>query len=273
MSQAAELQAPRWGWRSKLGAGVGLLIVATFFLWPPVMVLDKSHAIGYAICHQWPERTFWAGDEPLPLCARCTGQYLGFLVGLAGTFLLRRPRAVELPPVPILAMLVLFIGAMALDAANSYLSISPILPHLYPPQNWLRLLTGTLQGLAISAIAWPVVNMTVWQPDAAQRRAVIQSGSEFALYLLGAVGVMGLVWWEQPGLLYPLAILSTLGAVAMLTLLNLVLVLIITRQSGRAQRWADMAIPVAMALGLTFLFISGMDGLRAAIAGALRLPL
>jgi uncharacterized membrane protein len=273
MSQAAEFQAARWGWRSKMGAGVGLLIVATFFFSPPVTVLDKSHAIGYAICHQWPERTFWAGDEPLPLCARCTGQYLGFLVGLAGAFLLRRSRTVELPPVPILATLVLFIGAMALDAANSYLAVSPILPHLYPPQNWLRLLTGTLHGLALSVIAWPVVNMTIWQAESGQRRAVIQSGSEFALYLIGAAGVMGLVWWQQPWLLYPLAILSTLGVAAMLTLLNLVLVLIITRQTARARRWVDIALPAAMAVGGTFLFISAMDGVRAAISYVVGLPL
>jgi uncharacterized membrane protein len=272
MSQPANFQPAPWGRRSKLPGVVALVIVATFFFSPPLTVLDKSHAIGYAICHQLPDRTFLAGDQPLPLCARCTGLYLGFLVGLAGAFLLGRPRAVELPPTFILTILVLFIGAMALDAANSYLAFSPTWPQVYPPQNWLRLLTGTLHGVAISAIAYPVVNITLWRAESAQRRATIETGGEFALYLGGAAGVIALVLWENPLLLYPLAIFSTLGVVTMLTLLNTVLVLVITRREACARRRVELAMPFTMALGLTFLFIGGMDGLRAIVSRAVGLP-
>ena len=57
--------------------------------WPP---LEKAHLVGYAICHQIPNRSFSLGGHILPLCARCTGTYLGIAIGLA-TVALLRPRA------------------------------------------------------------------------------------------------------------------------------------------------------------------------------------
>ncbi len=33
-------------------------------------------------CHQKPERSFYYKKYQLPVCARCTGLYLGYLVGL-----------------------------------------------------------------------------------------------------------------------------------------------------------------------------------------------
>jgi hypothetical protein len=47
---------------NKLVAGIAMLVIALFFLFPPVTVFDKTHAIGYAICHQLPDRTIHFGD-------------------------------------------------------------------------------------------------------------------------------------------------------------------------------------------------------------------
>ena len=41
-------------------------------------------AVGSVICHQRPERSFFAEGHQLPVCARCTGLYLSGAVGLAG---------------------------------------------------------------------------------------------------------------------------------------------------------------------------------------------
>ena len=38
--------------------------------------------IGHYICHQRPERSFFVGGQQLPVCARCTGLYIG--AALAG---------------------------------------------------------------------------------------------------------------------------------------------------------------------------------------------
>ena len=41
---------------------------------------------GSRICHQRPERCFWIHGRPMPVCARCTGLYVG--AAMAGPFAL-----------------------------------------------------------------------------------------------------------------------------------------------------------------------------------------
>lgn len=260
-----------WGERYKLLAALGLLVVAGFVLSPPVTVLDKTHLIGYAICHQLPSHTFHINGVPLPLCARCTGIYLGFLAGLVG-MLWRRPYAIELPPTRILVVLVMFIALMVFDGVNSVLEFVPGLPQLYPSQNWLRLATGPLHGIAISVIFYPVVSISVWHPDLLQNVALIETPAELAAFLTGGVIIILLVLWQSPLLLLPLAVLSTLGVLAILTLINTIFVLVITRREAMARTWHDVVIPGTMALALSFLLIGGMDWLRAALTQAANLP-
>ena len=67
-----------------LGCGLwlaGLLIAP--------IAADRGRAIApvlYAfydtVCHQIPERSFRTAGEPLAVCHRCTGLYVGFLLGL-----------------------------------------------------------------------------------------------------------------------------------------------------------------------------------------------
>jgi uncharacterized membrane protein len=49
------------------------------------------YLLGSVVCHQIPERSFYASGVQFPVCARCTGLYLGGLIGLA-IWLVYRPR-------------------------------------------------------------------------------------------------------------------------------------------------------------------------------------
>ena len=52
---------------------IGLLLwVVLLFAAPGVLF-----PLGHFICHQRPERSFFIGGQQLPVCARCTGLYLG----------------------------------------------------------------------------------------------------------------------------------------------------------------------------------------------------
>ena len=42
------------------------------------------YAVGSVICHQLPDRSFFIDGWQMPVCARCTGLYLGGTAGLAG---------------------------------------------------------------------------------------------------------------------------------------------------------------------------------------------
>jgi uncharacterized membrane protein len=41
------------------------------------------YLVGSVVCHQIPERSFHLAGAQLPVCARCTGLYLGAALGLA----------------------------------------------------------------------------------------------------------------------------------------------------------------------------------------------
>src|SRR5574341_842745 len=77
---------------------VSLVVIGTFLLSPPWTVLGKTRLVGYAICHQIGERSFHIAGQQLPLCARCTGIYMGVLTGFTLMTLWGRRRAAGLPP-------------------------------------------------------------------------------------------------------------------------------------------------------------------------------
>jgi uncharacterized membrane protein len=251
---------------------ISLMIIAVFLLFPPVTVLDKTHAVGYAICHQIPARTFHINEVPLPLCARCTGIYLGALLAIVGLTVTGRYRNVDLPPVPILILLISFMGIMGIDGINSYLSFFPGAPQLYAPQNWLRLTTGTFHGLAMAVIVFPVINGSLWRSSITRNTPVLGSFKELFPYIAGCVVIILVVLWQQPFLLYPLAILSTLGVMMMLGIVNTMFVLLFTRREGYATHWRDIVIPILVGLAVSFLMIGGMDWFRATITQTMGIP-
>lgn len=247
-----------------------LLVIGTFLLSPPWTVLGKTRLVGYAICHQISDRSFHIAGHQLPLCARCTGIYMGALAGFTLMTLRGRRRASGLPPAPITVTLIGFIAMMGVDGLNSYLTFFPNMPHLYEPQNWLRLTTGTLEGLALSAFVYPVLNYSLWR-DAVEAPSV-RNFKELALMVAVGGAIIILVLLELPPLLYPLAILSTLGVLVMLGSINTMIVLVLTRREGVALTWQQTVLPVTMGLAFAFLEIGGMDMLRATVTRALGLP-
>lgn len=259
-------------WKRQLMLLIASLVIAVFLFSPPVTLLDKTHAIGYAVCHQIPARSFHLGGQPLPLCARCTGIYLGTLLGIVGLALMRRYHSTELPPTALLVTLLTFTGLMGIDGVNSYLTFFPKLPHLYEPQNWLRLTTGTFHGLTMSALVFPIMNGGFWHSSRVTPEPALKTFKELLPFLGGGIGIILIVLWEQPLLLYPLALLSTLGVLLMLSIVGTMIVLILTRQEGAAHTWYDLILPGIMGLAIAILIIEAMGAIRAILMGLIGLP-
>jgi len=59
-----------------------ILVFTGWLLNTPPGVLGKLDAIAYAVCHRIAARSFEIGSTALPLCARCTGMYMGAVAGL-----------------------------------------------------------------------------------------------------------------------------------------------------------------------------------------------
>ena len=231
----------------------------------PDGVLGKARAIGYAVCHQIAARSFHIHDEPLPLCARCTGIYLGIMVGIALFAARGRLRSARLPAVRFLLPLLALAGLIAFDGINSYLSLFDFYTPIYTPHNTLRLFTGLFAGAAMITIVLPIFNGTVWRaPDAG---APLRGWRDLAA-LLGGVTLAGLlVLTQQTAVLWVAGLLSSLGVLVMFTIIGAVLFLSFTRREGIARRWRDLALPATVGLAFALALIGGIDAVRYALTG------
>jgi len=230
-------------------------------------VLDSANWIGYAVCHRISDRSFTIYGRQLPLCARCTGMYLGVSLTFIAMTLTGRLRRSELPPLRIILTLLGFIGLMGIDGTNSYLHFFPNAPHVYEPRNWLRLITGMGTGLAMGLFVFPALAQTLWQKQ--DLRQVVSTWSEFGALLLAALVVVFLVLGNQPVILYVMALTSAAGVLIVITAIQTILVLVIFRLDRRMTSWLKAAVPLSIGLLLTIIEISAVSLLRFNLTGTL----
>jgi uncharacterized membrane protein len=257
--------------RLRLALGlVCLAIVLAYAIVPPLVPLDKARLVGYAICHQIPTRSFAPGGHTLPLCARCTGTYLGIIIGLATVTLLGRGRAGELLSKGMLVLMGVFILALAVDGGNSYLVLLGRPPLLYTPRNWLRAATGTLNGIALSLIVLPVFNYTLWKNPHPIRP--LRTAWELVPMLVVGAGLIGLLQIGPAWLLYPMALISTAGVLLMLTLVNTMILLIVAQRDGQATSWKQAWFPLLGGLTTTLIELTAVGAVRYLLTGSMSWP-
>jgi uncharacterized membrane protein len=249
-------QSHRWA-TIVLVLAAAVLFIAWLTLTPPGL-LGKADAIGYSVCHRIASRSYFLGSRQLPLCARCSGMYLGALLGMI--FFFARGRRSGLPARKYLIIFAALAGLFAVDGLNSYLHFFPGAPWLYQPENWLRLATGLGLGIGISAILVPVLNLTFF--TAVSNLPVLNTWKEFFI-LAGAAALTGLaVASELPLLLYPLALLSAFSTLLLLTFLYAALWVIVTHRENRYTGWRQTWIVLVAGFSTAMLQIAGIDLLR-----------
>ena len=266
MSNHIEPSLPLFGYNASMRRSVliGLLIFAIvalvtgWLLLTPSGLLGKADAFGYSVCHQAPSRSFNIGGRPLPLCARCSGTFLGTLLGLA--YLSTLGRKAGLPPIRIAALLMIFLGAFAVDGLNSFVRIIPGIPYLYTSHNWLRLVTGTGVGLGIASILLPVVHQSFWTQYTDS--PLLANWKQMGI-LLGLAALLDLALLSDNALiLYPLAVLSGLAVPIILTIIYAVLWVLVTKQENRYHRLKDLWLPALAGFLTAMLQISLIDAGR-----------
>lgn len=269
----AQWQKPhvrRWGALGAAGLAIGLVgfyAVSDSARLEQHVLLDGADWLGSGVCHRLTEHSFSIGERQLPLCARCTGMYLGVFLSLVAFWLKGRLRRTELPPWPILLTLLGFIGLMAVDGLNSFLHFFANAPHLYPPQNWLRLLTGLGTGLAMGSFVFPALAQTLWQRYTPL--PMLASWGDLFHGLLLASSALLLAWSNLPVVLYVLALVSTAGLVMVLAAVNGIMGLILLRLDGRARDWSETAVPLTVSILLAILELSAIGFLRYNLTGTM----
>ncbi len=86
-------------------------------------------------CHQMPERSFFIKDMQFPVCARCTGVFIGWLFAVVGIFFYR----------PGFITIGVFCAPMFIDWFLQYKKI-------LRSNNIRRLITGILGGYALTSL-------------------------------------------------------------------------------------------------------------------------
>jgi uncharacterized membrane protein len=245
-----------------------ILVFIGWLLNTPAGLLGKADAIGYAVCHRIPERSFHVGGYQLPLCARCSGMYLGAVTGLVFQSILGWKRA-RTPHWKILVVLVVFVAAFGIDGINSYLyllkQIRPgflaQIPNIYIPNNTLRLLTGSGMGLGIAAMLFPAFNLSIWS-DYDATRSALPGWKTFAL-LLGLQIILDLlVLTGNPFVLFPLAIIGVLGVWLLLTMVYGIVWVMLTKQENKYTRLWQVWLPLLAGLTITVFQTALIDMLR-----------
>ncbi|MGB8215216.1 MAG: DUF2085 domain-containing protein [Anaerolineales bacterium] len=264
----------RIGSASKYWVVVAAVLVFTaWFLSTPPGLSGKADAIAYAVCHRISERSFHIGSYQLPLCARCSGMYLGAVVGLVFQSILGWKRG-KAPHWSIIAMLVAFLVVFGIDGANSYLYLLrqihpgalPQIPNIYTPNNTLRLLTGSGMGLVIAAMLFPAFNQSIWS-DCDSARTPLPGWKAFGL-LLGIQVILDLlVLTQNPFVLYPLAVISVLGVLLLLTLVYTIVWVMITGQENKFTKMRQLWLPLLAGFTMTMLQTFGIDMLRLWLTG------
>ena len=247
-----------------------LLVALGYLLAPPLAPLKKANLVGYSICHQIPERSFTVGEHRLPLCARCTGTYTGVAIAFVAVALLGRWHAGEMLSKGMLVVMAVFIGVMGVDGLNSYLSLFERVPTLYTSQNWIRAATGSLNGIALSLIVFPVFNFTLWKHPQPVRP--LKNVWEL-LPLLAVAAVSVWVLQSEPAwVLYPMVVISAGGVLWMLTLVNTMVLLILFHRDSRAETWRDAGLPLLGGFVATLLELTVMGVLRYTLTGTMGWP-
>ena len=248
------------------------LVLFGWLLNTPPGLFGKADAIGYAVCHQIPERSFQTDGFVLPLCARCSGMYLGAVSGLLFQAAVGWKRG-RLPHWSILTILGLFVAAFGIDGANSYLTLLkqvnpgllPGLDPVYAPNNTLRLLTGSGMGLGIASMLFPAFNQSVWADYDPDRPAL--TWKRLPVLVLIQAGLCLLVLTESPLVLYPLAVISALGVWMLLTLVYTIVWIMLMGEDNSFTRPGQLWLALLAGFTLALIQTAAIDLVRLWMTG------
>jgi len=187
---------------------------------------ERLWAWGGLFCHQDPARSAAFGGQPLPLCLRCTGLYLGALLGLGG--LLVSGRTLGSRQRGRLETAALLVAPTVLDPTLQHLGA----PTLGPAA---RCLLGACAGLGL---VWGGAELLArrLQPPPARPWSLAARALPLGLALLwGAASLAP----ASPGAWWLHAVASLLGAFALLALICVsALGWLLPRRALRPLPWA-----------------------------------
>jgi uncharacterized membrane protein len=218
--------------------------------------------LGYGLCHQLPERSFFGGGVQVPVCARDTGIYLGFVIAFALIAVVHRgERPREFPSVRVWIVMGVFLAAMGFDGISSYAG-------LRETTNSLRLITGIGVGFSAAAMVFPMLQDELWRRPGVGR--VLDPAWRLATWLAAVPISFVIVLLAGPllGVAYPLLVAASI--LFTLCAINLVIVAMLPAFDRKGERLSDVIVPASVALVVALVEIAAAGYVRLLAEGVAR---
>ncbi len=199
--------------------------------------------IGFSVCHQLDSRSLIFGSIVPPLCSRCAGIYIGFLLSAIILFLMFRKKQSDMPPLYVLIILAVFFLSTIIDGLGSYLG-------LYTTSNIIRFSTGFLCGASIMAVLYPVFNFQYYKDPLKER--VFRRPFTFIIFVLSLIVfiIFTLFQFDFLGGFY--YYLSSFSVVFTFFFVSLVMTYLIPFFSQKADRLFSKYLIIPTIIALTF---------------------
>lgn len=206
--------------------------------------------IGFSVCHQLPSRSLMIGRIVLPVCARCSGIYTGFIITVVILLIMYRKKENSLPPLYVLVVFALFFLSALIDGIASNFG-------LYETNNNLRFITGFLCGSSIMVIIYPIFTFQYYRQSKPKR--IFNNPVQFIIYILVITVfiLITLIPFDFAGLFYYYFV--TFSILFTFYFINAVIVLMVPPFSQKADRLASkyLILPSAIAIVLSSMELLG----------------
>jgi uncharacterized membrane protein len=228
--------------RPVLFGGVVAMVLVIFVI-APGNVASKTHMALHGLCAQRPTHSLQIGGTTLPMDARMTGMYIGAAATVIWLIAARRLRSTRAPSGPVLAVLAIFVLALALDGFNALLHDLRF-PTLYEPSNILRLATGVLAGTALGVVLGHLFANSIWVRGD-RERAVVMRPVELLAPVGASAATATLALLNLPLLYAPFAVGLLVAAIGVFWLLGAIVFALFSDRGWSCRTWGDLT-PVAL---------------------------
>jgi len=180
--------------------------------------------IGSSLCHQLEERSYFIDDFQIPLCARCLGLHLGFLISASIILARRDPRLSGLPNLRSLVALGLIMLPAVADVVLSYTGV-------VDTDNSRRAVTAALFGAALAFLIVPFIRSLL--TESGPKGASLDSPSHWVMMAMAAIATCALALsaGSSEWLFYAVAIAGIAGVFATTFSLVLLLTTLMTEET------------------------------------------
>jgi uncharacterized membrane protein len=224
---------------------------------------EKAFAVGSSVCHQIPSHSYESSGIQFPLCARCSGLYLGSFIGLAYYFTQGRKKA--LPKRGFTLLLLFFFLVWAGDGVNSFVTDFLNKTILYETTNTTRLITGFGMGLVMSTALMTLFNLTVWKDGI--NLPLLHSPLQVAAYTVVSALIAWILLSANATFFQVFAYVGIVTVMTIITLLYAIFWIILLKKENSFTEWNSLGLFLTAGFASAMLQITLLNMLRQWIIG------